>query len=84
MLLPALSKARERARQTACLNNLKQWAITIRMYLEDYDGYFPPSYVTFWGWTDASPIYIFRDIILGSKKFNSMITCPTKRQWAYG
>lgn len=32
MLLPALGKAREKARQTQCLNNLKQWGMGIYMY----------------------------------------------------
>jgi prepilin-type processing-associated H-X9-DG protein len=39
MLLPALSEARERARQTACLNNLKQIGLAIMMYMNDYEEY---------------------------------------------
>ncbi|MBN1446262.1 MAG: DUF1559 domain-containing protein [Candidatus Omnitrophica bacterium] len=42
MLLPALSKARERARQTVCLNNLKQLGLGFAMYIEDWNGMFPP------------------------------------------
>jgi len=38
MLLPALSKARERARQATCMNNLKQLGQAILMYANDYDG----------------------------------------------
>ncbi|MEM5832344.1 MAG: DUF1559 domain-containing protein [Candidatus Aenigmatarchaeota archaeon] len=41
MLLPALSKARERARQAACMNNMKQIGLALMMYIDDYDGYFP-------------------------------------------
>ncbi|HPP11270.1 MAG TPA: prepilin-type N-terminal cleavage/methylation domain-containing protein [bacterium] len=37
MLLPALSKAREKARQTPCLNNLKQFATIVQMYAIDWD-----------------------------------------------
>jgi len=37
MLLPALSQARERARAAKCMNNLKQIAIAITMYMNDYD-----------------------------------------------
>lgn len=37
MLLPALSRARERARQTTCMNNLKQLGLAIMMYTHDYD-----------------------------------------------
>ncbi|MBN1446208.1 MAG: prepilin-type N-terminal cleavage/methylation domain-containing protein [Candidatus Omnitrophica bacterium] len=39
MLLPALSKARERARQAVCMNNLKQLGLVVLMYMEDYQGY---------------------------------------------
>jgi len=41
ILLPALSKARERARQAVCINNLKQWGMVILMYVQDYDDYLP-------------------------------------------
>ena len=41
MLLPALSKAREKARQSVCMNNLKQLGLATHMYVEDYDGALP-------------------------------------------
>jgi len=41
MLLPALAAAREKARRTACLNNLKQTGIALESYCGDYNGYFP-------------------------------------------
>lgn len=43
MLLPALSKARERARQAKCLSNLKQLGLAFYMYLHDYEEIFPPG-----------------------------------------
>ena len=39
MLLPALSKARAKARAISCINNLKQLGLFIRLYAEDNDGY---------------------------------------------
>jgi len=43
MLLPALSKAREKARQAVCMNNLKQLGLGYRQYVQDFDGYYPPG-----------------------------------------
>jgi prepilin-type N-terminal cleavage/methylation domain-containing protein/prepilin-type processing-associated H-X9-DG protein len=42
MLLPALSKARARARQTGCLNNMRQIGIALLLYEGDYQR-FPPK-----------------------------------------
>jgi len=43
MLLPALSQAREKARQTVCINQLKQIGTAAMMYSQDYDEYFVPA-----------------------------------------
>ncbi len=39
MLLPALSKAKSRAKQTSCINNLRQIGIGLAMYLDSYNQY---------------------------------------------
>ena len=41
MLLPALQQARERARTTNCINNLKQIGTGISIYAGDFNGWFP-------------------------------------------
>ena len=43
MLLPAISKAREKAQATACLNNMKQVAMNITIYADSHDGVAPPT-----------------------------------------
>ncbi len=40
MLLPALNKAREKARTANCLSNLKQFGLGANTYHGDYDDYF--------------------------------------------
>ncbi|MDD5728380.1 MAG: prepilin-type N-terminal cleavage/methylation domain-containing protein, partial [Victivallales bacterium] len=39
MLLPALNKARDRARAISCVSNLKTSMLQILLYADDYDGY---------------------------------------------
>ena len=41
MLLPALARAREMARRTKCVSNLKQIGLGLHMYAQDWDDYFP-------------------------------------------
>jgi len=41
MLLPALAKAKQKANQIACLNNLKQMGLAIKLYIDDNDDYLP-------------------------------------------
>jgi prepilin-type N-terminal cleavage/methylation domain-containing protein len=41
LILPVLSQAREKARRTTCINNLKQFSAAYEMYAEDYFEKFP-------------------------------------------
>jgi len=43
ILFPVFAQAREKARQTACLSNMKQIGIGLIMYAIDYDEQYPPS-----------------------------------------
>lgn len=41
ILFPVFSRARERARQTSCANNLKQLGLGLLQYVQDYDERYP-------------------------------------------
>jgi prepilin-type N-terminal cleavage/methylation domain-containing protein/prepilin-type processing-associated H-X9-DG protein len=43
ILFPVFSRAREKARQTSCLSNLRQSATAVGQYVQDYDEAFPMS-----------------------------------------
>jgi prepilin-type N-terminal cleavage/methylation domain-containing protein len=43
LLLPTLAKAKEQARRTQCLSNLKQWGLASSMYVDDNRGAFPET-----------------------------------------
>ncbi len=42
ILFPVFAQAREKARQTACLSNMKQIGTATMMYVQDYDEIMPP------------------------------------------
>ena len=51
ILFPVFARAREKARQTNCLNNLANIGAGLRMYAQDYYGHFPPDD------SDLSPLF---------------------------
>ncbi|MEN6344660.1 MAG: DUF1559 domain-containing protein [Armatimonadia bacterium] len=44
VLFPVFARAREKARQTSCLSNIKQLCLGFAMYAQDADEAFPPAY----------------------------------------
>lgn len=81
MLLPALSKAREKARAISCVNNLKQCGLSFTMYTSDYEGILITSIN--WGcmWVDA--IQLGRgNAYLSSNQPNEAV-CPGRAPFKY-
>ena len=44
ILFPVFAKAREKARQATCMNNLKQIGLGVMQYVQDYDETYPQIY----------------------------------------
>jgi prepilin-type N-terminal cleavage/methylation domain-containing protein len=44
ILFPVFAQAREKARATSCLSNMKQLGTAITMYVQDYDETYPSAY----------------------------------------
>jgi len=62
MLLPALAKAREKARQASCISNEKQLMLATAMYVGDYQSRYPA--VRVWRNTTACGVDIVAGIVL--------------------
>jgi len=78
ILFPVFAKAREKARQSSCLSNLKQIGVASLSYAQDYDecmNYY--SLTGTGGWTNALLPYV---------KNTQLYNCPNLRNntYAYG
>jgi prepilin-type N-terminal cleavage/methylation domain-containing protein/prepilin-type processing-associated H-X9-DG protein len=73
ILFPVFAQAREKARQTSCLSNLKQMGLGLTMYSQDYDEQLVPAWMgaAFPGdtrWMDVIQPYV---------KNVQLFTCPS-------
>jgi len=72
MLLPTLSKSKEKAYRTSCFNNLRQIMIAAGMYSQEWPDYF---YYTSSISDDSAPLSFHPGYIKNEKTFN----CPSTR-----
>ena len=75
MLLPALAKAKERARTTQCLNQLRQLGQSMAMYGDDQSSRLPPAETSV-PWNSTNPIPWMRPLVDYYKDTN-VLRCPS-------
>jgi prepilin-type N-terminal cleavage/methylation domain-containing protein/prepilin-type processing-associated H-X9-DG protein len=74
ILFPVFAQARDKARQAACLSNLKQLGLGVTMYAQDYDEMLPDGWSysadkkTLWWWQDSVRPYV---------KNEAVYSCPS-------
>ncbi|OGV46009.1 MAG: hypothetical protein A2017_22250 [Lentisphaerae bacterium GWF2_44_16] len=76
MLLPALSKAKERVQQINCMSNMKQTGLAIRSYANDWEDYFMPAGSATGSW--------WQQVLVNNNylKDYKMVKCPSdKTPW---
>jgi len=89
ILFPVFARARENARRTSCLSNMKQIGLGVMMYVQDYDERYPPAQITDeqtppggWAggpgsWAEGEKRWIWQNIIYPYTKSMQVCICPS-------
>lgn len=82
LLLPALSAARSRALDTACMSQVKQLNLAVQSYAGEYDDYFVPAWS---GLSGSAPAPYWFDRLYGGgfAGTKDLFKCPSQRQGYY-
>ncbi len=78
ILFPVFAQAREKARATACLSNLKQIGMATRMYSQDFDEVLVPNYL----FTSVTTIQWWPDLLAPYVKSRDVFVCPDEAETA--
>lgn len=85
MLMPALSKARSKARNITCVSNLKQYSSIWFMYVHDSDDYLLPYFSGTGGqgvyWIDNVMSYGNLKTTFNTRSTNSFMFCPASESY---
>jgi prepilin-type N-terminal cleavage/methylation domain-containing protein/prepilin-type processing-associated H-X9-DG protein len=75
MLLPALARAKQKGRQTACLSNMRQIGLGTMMYAHDYNDFLPYGYA--YTWPGQQQLYWWQDLCRPYIKSEPVYSCPS-------
>jgi len=95
LLLPALGRAKRKAHQAACLSNLRQIGVALRMYVDDHESRFPDrrdlktslpgGYRPWTTWPPSDPRAGWAAVVLETYVRNGDIwSCPGIRAASWG
>ena len=73
MLLPALNKARDKAKTISCSSNLKQIGCAVTLYATDYDAYVPGCFMSK---TVTAEEYRWVSLLIPYTKTGKLWVCP--------
>jgi prepilin-type N-terminal cleavage/methylation domain-containing protein len=82
MLLPALSKAKEKGRQTSCMSNMRQIGIAVMSYVNENKDFLPYGYA--YTWPGQQYLYWWQDECRPYIGSETVYSCPSARphgQW---
>ena len=71
ILFPVFAQAREQARKTSCLSNVKQMGLAMLMYTEDYDENLPLDLTV-----NSQNFFTWQDLIQPYAKNYGIVICP--------
>jgi prepilin-type N-terminal cleavage/methylation domain-containing protein len=77
ILFPVFAQAREKARQSSCMSNLRQMGNAAMMYTQDYDGMFVPPYKYEAGDGNVAKLYWWDDLLQPYVKNRNVTLCPS-------
>src|SRR5689334_16181878 len=81
ILFPVFARAREQARKTTCLSNMKQIGLSLGMYLQDYDEVFPPGGLKVWEVTKKTDRNLLAVQLQPYTKNLQIFHCPSDSGW---
>jgi len=81
ILFPVFARAREKARQATCVNNLKQLSLAMLQYVQDYDEMYPAVYSAL---RDDTTHYAYFYGLAPYLKSTQILKCPSAGTFVYG
>jgi prepilin-type N-terminal cleavage/methylation domain-containing protein/prepilin-type processing-associated H-X9-DG protein len=74
ILFPVFARAREKARQTSCLSNMKQLGLGVVMYAQDYDEIIPGWKIS--GACGGANVWPWRHVVMPYIRNTQLFICP--------